>query len=103
MEEKELVSFQIITHAGGAKSKCFEAMKAAKNGQFELAEVLINEAQENFLEAHKVHATLIQKEANGESVLMTLLLSHAEDQLMNAEMSKDMALEFINVYKLISK
>ena len=99
MEELELISFQLITNAGGARSKCFEAIKAAKSGQSEQALALIEEGNVFFLEAHDAHRHLIQKEASGEKIMMTMLLSHAEDQLMNAELTKEMALEFIDVHQ----
>lgn len=101
MEENELISVQIITYAGSARSKCFEAIKSAKAGNFEESAQFMIEAKSSFTEAHKIHAQLIQREAAGDSVTMTLLLSHAEDQLMNAEMSRDMAYEIIDLHKSI--
>ena len=44
---------------------------------------------------------LIQQEAAGNSVTVTMLLMHAEDQLMSAETIKVMALELIENYKRI--
>lgn len=102
MKTQEEYSFQLITFSGSAKSKCFLAIKEAKLGNFDVAEKLIEEAETSFLEAHKSHSSLIQKEARGENVIMTLLLSHAEDQLMNAELTKEMALEIIDIHKEIS-
>lgn len=103
MKELELTSFQLITNAGGARSKCFEAINRAKEGAFDQAIALIKEGESFFLVAHEAHRHLIQKEANGDQIVMTLLLSHAEDQLMNAELTKEMALEFIEVHQRIKK
>lgn len=103
MDDNEHISIQIITHAGNARSKCFEAIKSSKSGDFNQSSELMAEAQLSFTEAHKIHAQLIQREAAGESVIMTLLLSHAEDQLMHAEISRDMANEIIDLHKLISE
>ena len=50
-------------------------------------------------EGHEVHAQLIQKEAAGEKTPVSLLLLHAEDQMMGAEQFKTMALEMIDLYK----
>lgn len=101
MKELELTSFQLITNAGGARSKCFEAIKAAKQGKFEQATAYIGEGEAFFLKAHESHRSLIQKEASGDKIMMTMLLSHAEDQLMTAELAKEMALEFIEVHQRI--
>lgn len=51
-----------------------------------------------FVEAHHAHASLIQKEAAGEKSEFSLLLMHAEDQLMTTETLKIVAEEFIELY-----
>ncbi|TDW11402.1 PTS system cellobiose-specific IIA component [Breznakia blatticola] len=101
MEGLELVSFQIISSAGGARSKYIEAIQEAKQGNFETADTAIKEGQEMFQNAHKAHASLIQEEAGGKSVNITLLLMHAEDQLMACDSFLVIANEFIDVYKNI--
>lgn len=102
MNELELISFQIISAVGTAKSNYIEAMKLAEKGEFEKAEEMIKEGQKVFLEGHKAHASLIQKEAAGESVAINILLMHAEDQLMAAETAKLMAEEIIKLNKRIA-
>lgn len=54
-----------------------------------------------FQEGHRSHASLIAKEAKGEVVEFSLLLVHAEDQLMSAEAFKILSEEFISVYERI--
>ena len=103
MEGLELVSFQIIAAAGSARSSYVEALQAAKNGNFEEAEALIKQGDTDFVEAHHVHAELIQKFAGGEVPGANILLIHAEDQVMSAEVLKLMALEFIELYKKLAK
>jgi PTS system cellobiose-specific IIA component len=103
MEGLELVSFQIIAAAGSARSSYVEALQAAKNGNFEEAEALIKQGDTDFVEAHHVHAELIQKFAGGEDPGANILLIHAEDQVMSAEVLKLMALEFIELYKKLAK
>lgn len=103
MEGLELVSFQIIAAAGSARSSYVEALQAAKQGNFEEAEALIKQGDTDFVEAHHVHAELIQKFAGGEDPGANILLIHAEDQVMSAEILKLMALEFIELYKKLAK
>ena len=50
-----------------------------------------------------MHTQLIQKEANNEAVTPTLLLIHAEDQLMNAEISREYLLEIIALQKEVAQ
>lgn len=98
MEGLELIAFQIISAVGTARSSYIEAIQEAKKGNFEGAEKLIAEGDEVFVEGHDAHAKLLQEEANGNSVV-SLLILHAEDQLMSAEGFKTIACEFIEVYK----
>lgn len=99
MEEIELISFKIISAVGEAKSSYIEAIREAKKGNFERADELIKEGSKVFLQGHHAHAELIQQEAKGNIVVPTLLLMHAEDQLMSADGFKIIAQEFIEVYK----
>lgn len=101
MEELELCCFQIISNAGGAKSKCFEAIALSQTGDFTAAKQKIIEAKEIFVKAHQVHGELIVKEAAGNAVTMTLLLTHAEDQLMGAELSREFAEQIILLHEKI--
>ena len=58
------------------------------------------EGDEAFVEGHDAHAGLLQKEAEGGAgSTLSLLILHAEDQLMSAEGFKTIACEFIEVYK----
>ena len=42
---------------------------------------------------------LVQKEAAGEDAKMSLILAHAEDQMMSTEVFKVLAEEMIELYK----
>ncbi len=99
MEAMEQICFQIISYTGEAKSDYIEAMGAAREYDFEKAERLMKEGMAVFVEGHKVHGQLIQKEAAGDNVQLSLLLMHAEDQLLGAETLKVIADELIAVYK----
>lgn len=99
----EGISFQIILHAGNARSSAMEAIQLAKTGDFELATEKIDEADRAFLEAHHAQTSLLAKEANGESQSVSILLVHAQDHLMTALTIKEMAQEFIDLYRKIGK
>ena len=103
MENLELVCFQLISLAGSAKSKCYESLKSIENGNREDYELKIEEAGKLFIQAHKIHAELIAKEAAGDSVDLNLLLVNAEDQLAAAEMSKDYISQMAKLYDVIGK
>ena len=97
----EQIVFTIISHAGNARSICFDALKHAKEGNFVEAENCLNKASEELLEAHHVQTDKIHKEAQGEKQEVTLLLIHAEDHLMNAILAKELITEMIELYKII--
>ena len=97
MNNLELISFQIISAVGMAKSTYIQAMKLAEKGDFETAKAKIKEGDQQFVKGHEAHADLIQKEASGDKVVPTILLMHAEDQLLSAETIKVMALEIIKL------
>ncbi|QIK57267.1 PTS lactose/cellobiose transporter subunit IIA [Erysipelothrix sp. HDW6A] len=101
MEGLELLSFQMISFNGSARSCFVEAITAAKEGDFERAEELMKEGEEQFVEGHKVHAQLIQEEAQTGGTAVNLLLIHAEDQMMSAEVLKIIAAELIDIHKRI--
>ena len=98
MDLEEIV-FTIINHAGNAKSMCFEALRSARTGDFEKAELLIKKAKGELTETHGIQSSMIQKEACGEKQELTLLLMHAEDHLMSALLAKDLIEEMIEMCK----
>lgn len=73
MESMETICFQLISFAGSAKSCYMEALQAAEQNDFVKAEQLMKEGLLYFQQGHKVHATLIQKEANKEKLDIGLL------------------------------
>ena len=101
MNGLELISFQIISAVGTARSMYIEAIELAKQGKIEEARKMIKEGEEAFVQGLSAHAELIQKEAGGESVQANLLLIHAEDQLMSAEAFQIIATQFIDLYESI--
>nr|WP_274600925.1 PTS lactose/cellobiose transporter subunit IIA [Dorea longicatena] len=46
---------------------------------------------------------MVQKEAAGEGAKMSLILAHAEDQMMSTEVFKVLAEEMIELYKKVNK
>ncbi|EHR33548.1 PTS lactose/cellobiose transporter subunit IIA [Helcococcus kunzii] len=99
----EEIIMGIIVHSGSARTLSMEAIQEAKKSNFERAYELIEEANNEFLEAHKVQTDMIQKEMNGEKTPIGLLMVHAQDHLMNALTVKDLAEEFIEIYKTRQK
>lgn len=101
MEGMELISFQIIASVGTARSYFIEAIQKARKGDFDGAQEAIENGEKEFITAHQAHGELITNEASGNKTEVSLLLMHAEDQLMSAETIKIIAEEMIELCKKV--
>ena len=99
MEGLELIAFEIISNVGMAKSLAIEALRVVRSGNYAEGEERLSEAAKYLTEGHHAHTSLIQKEAAGEKTEFSLMLMHAEDQMMSAETLKIMADEMIQLYQ----
>lgn len=97
-EQMQMLAFQIIAYVGEARSKYIEAVKVAKNCDFEQAKEIIEEGRALHAKASHLHLDLVQKEALGEDLPFSLLLMHAEDQMLTNECFKFTCEELIEVY-----
>lgn len=102
MDELEMISCQLIAAAGGAKSSYIEAIEASKNGQFEEADRLMKEGAQIYVSGHDAHLKLLQMSAEGE-LNLSLLLIHAEDQMMSCETIKILAEQMIETNRQLLK
>lgn len=95
----EMTIFTIIAYSGEAKSSCMEAIGHAKVGDFEKSDKCIEDANSKLGLAHECQTSLIQSEVQGNEIKLTLLMIHAQDHLMNTMTIRDLAGEFIDLYK----
>ncbi|MDR0485045.1 MAG: PTS lactose/cellobiose transporter subunit IIA [Alphaproteobacteria bacterium] len=109
--ELEMAIFGIISASGEAKSTSIAAISLAKNGDITGAKEKLAEIKKFRQIAQEHHSSLVQKEAQlmlgeikKEDFSLSLLLVHAEDQMMSGEIIEIMAKEMIDMYeKLASK
>ncbi|RRD39382.1 PTS lactose/cellobiose transporter subunit IIA [Leptotrichia sp. OH3620_COT-345] len=97
----ETIAMTLIGHAGESKSLAYQALYAAKKGNFDEAERFMEQAGEEMLKAHNIQTDLIVKEAGGEKIDIGLIMVHAQDHLMGAILFKDLVKEFIDLYKTV--
>lgn len=93
------IAFQIILFAGNGKSTAMEAIQEAKEGKFEQADRLIEEAGKELGKAHGYQTKLLQEEVNGEGASVNVILVHSQDHLMTAMTVRDLAVEIIEIYR----
>lgn len=101
--ELETIVMNIVVDSGSCRSYSMEAIHYAKEREFEQAEEALNNAEAEIVKAHHAQTELIQKEAAGEKTEISLLLIHSQDHLMTGMLCKDLAKEFVALYKTISE
>lgn len=99
MQSPEMVSFGIIANAGDARSFAFQALEAAKEGNFEEADEFMKKSDEANNLAHKAQTDLLFAEMNGNPTPVNVLLVHSQDHLMTAMLANELIKELIALYK----
>lgn len=96
----EQIVFNLVLHGGNARGKAYEALDAAEEGDFELAEKNLEEADQEFYEGHKFQNLLVQGQLEKDSA-PNFLVIHAQDQLMTALAEKNLIKREIALYKRV--
>lgn len=97
----EEISFRLISLAGDAMGKLFEANQSATSGQIQEAQNLLQEANQLLNQAHNEQTKLMVAEANGNSVELNVLLVHAQDTLMNTVLAENFMKQMIQMNQRI--
>lgn len=101
MDEMYEMAFNLILSAGNSKSNSMMSIAAAREFRFDEAEQLLEQANDEFVNAHEIQNGLIQQEAQGKGKEVNLIMVHAQDHLTMAMMARDNAVEFLNLYRMI--
>ena len=102
-DEQMAVIMTLIIFGGEAKSSAIEAIRAAKESDFDKADERIEAASKAIVEAHHGQTELLTKAANDEEVAVSIYMVHAQDHLMTGIAFVDLAREIIELYKVIAK
>ncbi|MBH8599721.1 MULTISPECIES: PTS lactose/cellobiose transporter subunit IIA [Thermoactinomyces] len=95
--------FNIILHAGNARGLAYEALEATETFDFDRADQLLKQAEEELEKAHETQTKLIQAEMNGTTFEKSLLLIHAQDHLMTAVSEQKLIERMIRVIKKLKE
>lgn len=98
-EEVTMIGFEIVAYAGEARSKLIEALKLAKQGDFDKTDAVIKEAEESLADAHRAQTEMLAKEASGEDLELGFIMIHGQDHLMTTILLKDIIHDLIELYK----
>ncbi len=91
MPENYETSFQMILHAGDARSKAMESIAKSNEYKFDEAKSLLDQAKEYKKIAHQIQTQLIQQECSGEPYELSILMVHAQDHFVMGTIAIDMA------------
>ena len=99
MDKQVENTFQIILHAGDARSKAINAIQKAEAYLFEEAADLLSEAKEEMKLAHKIQTEMMQQEIGGDKKEFSILLVHGQDHFAMATVTIDMAETALKMYR----
>ncbi|AGK96140.1 PTS lactose/cellobiose transporter subunit IIA [Clostridium pasteurianum] len=97
----EQIVFNLVLHGGNARGKAYDALDAAENGDFQLAEKCLDDADEEFYQGHDYQNKLIQGQMDNETP--NFLVIHAQDQLMTALAEKNLIKREIALYRKVNE
>jgi len=102
MEQLEMAIMNIIINAGDCKNHAYMALGMVNEGKYEEAEKEIELANDALAKAHDAQTEMIQKEASGEKIELSLLFVHAQDHLMTAISEKNLIEQIIELRKVVN-
>ncbi len=98
-KEMSLIAMEIILHAGDAKLLVDRALEKMAQMDFEGAEKLLEQADEEMLKAHNCQTDIIQDEASGSEYPNCLLFNHSQDTLMSCMSHFSMAKSLLMILR----
>ncbi|GAA0610386.1 MULTISPECIES: PTS lactose/cellobiose transporter subunit IIA [Virgibacillus] len=96
----EEIMMQLILHGGNARGAAYEALNEAEEYNFEEAEKLLEEANEEFLKGHQYQTELIQSD---DEEAPNFFMIHAQDHVMTAQAELQLVKRMITQLKMTQK
>ncbi|ATO51275.1 MULTISPECIES: PTS lactose/cellobiose transporter subunit IIA [Brevibacillus] len=103
LEALYLISMQMILHAGDARNDVMEALKCCEDEEYDRAEKILENANKDIVASHKLQTETVQKEAQGEEAIFSLLFAHAQDTLMTVKSEYEIAKRLVRVFRRIDE
>ncbi|KRM88109.1 PTS lactose/cellobiose transporter subunit IIA [Lacticaseibacillus thailandensis] len=101
MDESEKQIMGLISASGESRSKAFEALQKVRSHDYDAAKQLLQESKDMDVAAHNIQTQMIRKELNegSDANPITLLMVHAQDHYMTAQLSRDLIEELIEIFQ----
>lgn len=98
-KELQMLGFEILAYSGDARSTLLQLLKEMRAGNFDNVETALKDADENLKLAHNAQTQLLAQEAAGEDLELGFIFVHGQDHLMTTLLLRDLAQDFIELYK----
>ncbi|MFW2489157.1 PTS lactose/cellobiose transporter subunit IIA [Clostridium chromiireducens] len=102
MDQLEMAIMNIIINAGDCKNHAYMALGMVNEGKYEEAEEEMQLANDALAKAHDSQTEMLQKEAAGEKVELSILFVHAQDHLMTSITEKNLIEQIIELRKVVN-
>lgn len=96
----EQIVFKLVLHAGNARGIAYEALDAAEEGDFEKADELLDQSEEEFIKGHEYQTMLVQGKVDQAP---NFLVIHSQDHLMTAMAEKNLIKRMVKLYKRLEE
>ncbi|MCH3964942.1 MAG: PTS lactose/cellobiose transporter subunit IIA [Clostridium sp.] len=100
--EVEQIVMQLIVNSGEARAYAYDALEKAKEGKYKESDELMDKANDVIDKTHNIQTSLLQKEASGDEMKISILFVHAQDHLMTAISEKNLIGQIIELRKAIN-
>lgn len=101
-QKSQEVAFAIILHSGSARTLIHEAMELMREAKFDQADIKLQEADEELVQAHQAQTDLLRKFSSGTKIEIQIIMVHAQDHLMTTMTLLEVTREMEYLYKKVS-
>ena len=97
--DMESTVMELIINAGEARSYAMQALRAAKQGDWNLVDEQLTEASAASKRAHDVQTMLIGMDEGCGKIPVNLVMVHAQDHIMTSMLAREMIEELIEIHR----
>lgn len=100
-DELNIVSMNVILHAGNARETIIAALDelSNQNVDFDKIEAYLKTSKQELNTAHKMQTDMIQLEANDKAVPFSVLFIHSQDTLMTIQSELLVTEKMVNIFR----
>ncbi len=97
--DMESTVMELIINAGEARSYAMQALRAAKQGNWDQVDEQLTEASAASKRAHDVQTMLIGMDEGCGKIPVNLVMVHAQDHIMTSMLAREMIEELIEIHR----